>query len=301
MAKPAITLRSVKDAALNYSELDTNFENLQNATIGFTVGGSTADIDLNSALTVVAGTNVTLVLDDATNTLTINASGSGGGSGITNPLSANLDTGNFQIFSSNELILRSGDPATFPDLRQLTLISNGSIILRPNATGNNVTLIANKGSTGGPNPNFIFTTTTPSGPEIRIHSDSGIAAAPYGQQSIAIRAPGGVHLPAPFPTYIGDLRIGNIGSNSVEQITTTGTGNLVLDTNNGTNSASIEIENGSNASVVLKPNGVVGYVDIQGKLKISGTTGTPSNTTTPAQWLQVVIGTTTRYIPLYPF
>ena len=36
MAKPAITFRSVKDAALSYTELDTNFTNLKDATIGFT-------------------------------------------------------------------------------------------------------------------------------------------------------------------------------------------------------------------------------------------------------------------------
>jgi hypothetical protein len=41
MTKPAVTLRSVKDAALNYSELDTNFENLRDATIGFTVDSGT--------------------------------------------------------------------------------------------------------------------------------------------------------------------------------------------------------------------------------------------------------------------
>jgi len=41
MAKPQVTLRSVKGAALNYSELDTNFTNLRNATIGFTVDSGT--------------------------------------------------------------------------------------------------------------------------------------------------------------------------------------------------------------------------------------------------------------------
>ena len=41
MTKPAITFRSVKGEALSYSELDTNFTNLRDATIGFTVDSGT--------------------------------------------------------------------------------------------------------------------------------------------------------------------------------------------------------------------------------------------------------------------
>jgi hypothetical protein len=75
MAKPQITTKSSKQLALTYDELDQNFINLRDATIGFTVGSSTANIDLNSALTVTAGTNVTLTLNTETKTLTINSQG----------------------------------------------------------------------------------------------------------------------------------------------------------------------------------------------------------------------------------
>ena len=37
MAKPAITKRAVKAAALTYAELDTNFQNLADATVTVTV------------------------------------------------------------------------------------------------------------------------------------------------------------------------------------------------------------------------------------------------------------------------
>ena len=33
MAKPAITLRATKGAALTYTELDTNFSNIKDATV----------------------------------------------------------------------------------------------------------------------------------------------------------------------------------------------------------------------------------------------------------------------------
>jgi len=79
MAKPAITFRSVKGEALSYSELDTNFQNLKDATFGVTVGANTATVDLNSALTLVAGSNITLTLNTSTDTLTIASTGGSAG------------------------------------------------------------------------------------------------------------------------------------------------------------------------------------------------------------------------------
>lgn len=79
MAKPAITKRTVKGAALTYTELDNNFENLRNATVTLTAGtgGTQVTADLNGNITVVAGTNVTLTGDNTAKTITINATGGG--------------------------------------------------------------------------------------------------------------------------------------------------------------------------------------------------------------------------------
>jgi hypothetical protein len=76
MTKPAITKRSVKGAALTYSELDTNFENLKDATITLTAGtgGTAVTADLNGTITLVAGTGVTLTGDNTAKTVTIDAS-----------------------------------------------------------------------------------------------------------------------------------------------------------------------------------------------------------------------------------
>jgi hypothetical protein len=76
MTKPAITKRSVKGAALTYSELDTNFQNLADATVSLTAGtgGTQVTADLNGNITLVAGTGVTLSGDNTAKTLTINAS-----------------------------------------------------------------------------------------------------------------------------------------------------------------------------------------------------------------------------------
>jgi hypothetical protein len=85
MTKPAITKRSVKGAALTYSELDTNFENLKDATITLTAGtgGTAVTADLNGNITLVAGTGVTLTGDNTAKTITVTASG-GSGSGTVN-------------------------------------------------------------------------------------------------------------------------------------------------------------------------------------------------------------------------
>jgi hypothetical protein len=79
MAKPAITKRAVKAAALTYAELDTNFQNLADATVSITAGtgGTQVTADLNGNITLVAGTNVTISGDNSAKTITINSSGGG--------------------------------------------------------------------------------------------------------------------------------------------------------------------------------------------------------------------------------
>lgn len=103
MTKPAITKRSVKGAALTYNELDTNFQNLQDATVSITAGsgGTQVTSDLNGNITLVAGTGVSLSGDNTAKTITITSTTTGG---VTNPLSADLDLGNYLIKDTNSAI-----------------------------------------------------------------------------------------------------------------------------------------------------------------------------------------------------
>jgi hypothetical protein len=80
MAKPSITKRTTKAAALTYSELDTNFQNLADATLTLRAGtaGTNVTADLNGTITLVAGTNVTLTGDNSAKTITINSSSGSG-------------------------------------------------------------------------------------------------------------------------------------------------------------------------------------------------------------------------------
>lgn len=73
MPKPSITKRVTKGAALTYNELDTNFQNLADATVSLTAGtgGTQVTSDLNGNITLVAGTGITLTGNNTAKTITI--------------------------------------------------------------------------------------------------------------------------------------------------------------------------------------------------------------------------------------
>jgi hypothetical protein len=79
MAKPAITKYGVKGSPLTTSELDTNFQNIVDATVSLTAGtgGTAVSTDLNGNITLVAGTNITLTGNNTAKTITITSSGGG--------------------------------------------------------------------------------------------------------------------------------------------------------------------------------------------------------------------------------
>jgi hypothetical protein len=97
MAKPSITKRNTKGAALTYSELDTNFQNLKDATISVTAGsgGTSVSVDLNGNLTLVAGTNITLSGNNTTKEITITSTGSS-----QTPWSSDVDTYGYALTNS---------------------------------------------------------------------------------------------------------------------------------------------------------------------------------------------------------
>jgi hypothetical protein len=110
MAKPAITKRTTKAAALTYAELDTNFQNLQDATLTVKAGtgGTNVVADLNGTITLVAGTGVTLTGDNTSKEITISAT-SGGGGGTMSGFTISGDTGSAQsITDANNVSISGG-------------------------------------------------------------------------------------------------------------------------------------------------------------------------------------------------
>lgn len=108
MAKPAITKRVTKAAALTYAELDTNFQNIVDSTITLTANtaGTQVVSDLNGNITLVAGSNVTITGDNTAKTITI-ASSAGGLTDIINDTTPQLG-GDLDV-NGKKIINASGD------------------------------------------------------------------------------------------------------------------------------------------------------------------------------------------------
>jgi len=128
MAKPSITKRITKSAALTYSELDTNFQNLADATLTLRAGtgGTNVTADLNGTITLVAGTNVTLTGDNTAKTITIASSGSSGWVGTA---ASNLDMLSYSIVSSTGNV-NLGDDINFPDGTGPNVAGAGTLLCR---------------------------------------------------------------------------------------------------------------------------------------------------------------------------
>ena len=77
MTKPVIKTRVSNGVALTYAELDTNFTNLRDATIGVSDGTNTHQFNLNDTIQFTAGSNVTLSVNPTTGAITIAAGNSG--------------------------------------------------------------------------------------------------------------------------------------------------------------------------------------------------------------------------------
>lgn len=119
MAKPTIVTRAGKGSALTFTEGDSNFTNLRDATITVTDGSTSTAIDLNGTITFSAGTAISVT--ESTGTITVAFTGTQAtGNELENvsedttpQLGGNLDVNGQQIVSA----------------------SNGNIVLAPNGTG----------------------------------------------------------------------------------------------------------------------------------------------------------------------
>lgn len=162
MAKPTITTRASKGAALSYNELDTNFTNLQDATLTLTAGtgGTAVTADLNGVITLVAGTGVTLSGDNTAKTITINASGGSSldvdlievGQADTDDVVIQADTGqNKTLILKSSNTLGSGYESSVELQPNKIVLKDGSIDLLDPSGGNTLkygTLSVISGPTG---------------------------------------------------------------------------------------------------------------------------------------------------------
>jgi hypothetical protein len=138
MAKPSVTLRSVKGSALTHTEADNNFANLRDATITVSDGSNSTAVDLNGTITFSGSGSVTVT--ESSGTVTI--SGTDTGIALTD-LSVGAEgtaSGDGSISYDNTTGVFTYTP---PDLSNLGTLSNISEDTSP-SLGGDLDILARK-------------------------------------------------------------------------------------------------------------------------------------------------------------
>lgn len=270
MAKPFIVKRNTKGSALTFTELDANFQNLDDATISIAVqGGDTVVNDLNDTTTFIEVDGIDIVANPSAQSISFDASLAKD----TSPqLSGDLDIRTYKITTSvtngnieldppgTGKVIISGDlqvDGTTTTINSTTLdVDDKNITLAkgaPNAAaadGGGITL------EGPTTPATILYTSTDDSWNFNkitvfeqdVVFEASIKGPPNSPVTIAPDGTGDLHVNA------DSLRLGD--NNSDATINTRGTGDLILTTNEGSAvEGIIRIYDGANGNITLTPNG----------------------------------------------
>lgn len=277
MAKPVITFRNTKAAALTYSELDTNFQNLRDATVTLTAGsgGTAVSADLNGTITLVAGTGITLSGNDTSKTITITNSS----------LGANA-FGKIVVSGQSDV---DADSTT----DTLTLVAGTGITITTNASTDSVT-ITNSGSnlasdtiTVGEADTDTVTITAQTSQDKAIILKAAYPSSPSLANYIKINAPGNTELRS------SGVTVGNATGNSAIAFTDTSwnVGSVLVKS-----SGLLVLQDSSSnfTNLTLTAN----EVSVKGPFKFQGYTTTERNALTAANG-HVIYNTTDNKLQVY--
>ena len=272
MAKPVIVTRNGKGSHLTFTEHDTNFTNLRDATISIGVqGGDTVVNDLNDVTTLIATDGINIVANGSSQTIAFDASLAQD----TSPqLAGNLDVQTYKITTTvtngnieidppgTGKVIISGDlqvDGTTTTINSTTLdVDDVNITLAKGAAN---AAAANGGGItleGPTTPATILYTSTDDAWNFNkdVVFEASIRSTTNNPVVIAPDGTGDVHL------NTDSVRIGD--NNADATIVTRGTGDLILTTNEGSATEGvIRIYDGANGNITLTPNGT-GRVQLDG-------------------------------------
>jgi hypothetical protein len=282
MAKPAITKRQTKGSPLTYAELDTNFQNLDDATISLQAGtgGTVVASDLNGTITLVAGSGIVLAGDNSAKTVTVST------------------TESQNIFQN---IAVAGQSTVSADTTSdtLTLVAGTNLTITTNSTTDTITI----NSLGG---DVVNDTSPQLGGDLDVNGFKLISSASNAAIQLTPNGAGNII------TETQNLIVGKASASTTAAISSA-VGITVLNIGDGVNRVTLDENNGITLDTdpgkdIVISAGTGDDIELDGALKIRASTGTPTTyengyyedmLQTPVSWLKISIGGSFYYLPLF--
>jgi hypothetical protein len=308
MTKPIIVKRATKGSALTYTELDTNFQNLDDATITLQAGtgGTNVISDLNGTITLVAGSGVSISGDNTAKTVTIASSES-------------------QNIFQNIAVAGQSTVSADTTSDTLTLVAGTNITLTTNATTDTITIASSASGL----TDIVNDTTPQLGGNLDVNGQS-IVSASNGNITLAPNGTGDVVLTTDRllfnetgvntieKTSTGDLKIKTSGASSILTLQgeagvdiTDASGSAIIrfNVNDGVTPTGTSISGSTGGTIITGSNYIAlnaGYTSFtttggnQTQLQfVVATTDAPTNTSSINGWIKISVAGVNKWIPYY--